>query len=184
MISRRGFLLAAASLALSPAILAAPAAARRRVLAGDPRGVDPELASALATSPFVYISPLRANGAESTCHAEVWFAWLDGAVLIITATSGWKARAAAHGLERARLWVGDHGRWKTLGVRSDAFRAAPSFVARAAASKDTALLERVLATYDRKYPAEIGTWRERMRSGFADGTRVLLRYVPEPAART
>ena len=132
----------------------------------------------------MYVSPLRADGAESSCHAELWFAWLDGAVVVITAATGWKARAVARGLERARLWVGDYGRWKRLGWRSDAFRAAPSFLARVAAAKDPALLERVLSTYDRKYPDEIGEWRERMRSGYAAGTHVLLRYVPEPAPRT
>ena len=74
--------------------------------------------AALKQSGLVYISPLRADGSESTCHGEVWFAWLDGSVVIITGRDRWKARAVARGLDGARLWVGDHGPWKRLGVVS------------------------------------------------------------------
>jgi hypothetical protein len=39
----------------------------------------------------------------------------------------------------------------------------------------------LLALYDQKYPDEIGKWREPMRQGYADGSRVLIRYRPESA---
>jgi len=133
---------------------------------------------ALEQSPYVYVSPLRRDGSESTCHAEVWFAWLDGAAVLITARTGWKCRALARGLDRARLWVGDHGRWRGLLGHNEAFRAAPSFVARVEESKDPALLDRLLQAYARKYPEEIPRWRDRMRAGFVSGERALLRYVP------
>ena len=183
LISRRRFLVASAGLALWPLVRPALAAPRtRRFAAGD--AISPELAAALDKSPFVYVSPLRANGEESTCHAEVWFGWLDGAVHLTTAAKSWKARAVARGLTRARLWVGDHGRWKQIVGRNESFRTAPSFVARACVVKDAAVLERLLSVYARKYPDEIATWGPRMRAGQADGTRLLLRYAPEPAART
>ena len=111
LIDRRGFLGAAAALALAPAALVRAA----------------ELETALEESGLVYVSPLLADGSESTCHGEVWFGWIDGAVVIITGAEGWKARALGRGLESARLWVGDHGRWKKLVTRNEAFRAAPSF---------------------------------------------------------
>ena len=44
--------------------------------------------------------------------------------------------------------------------------------------KDAALLDRLLAAYETKYPAEIADWRDKMRSGYADGTRTLVRYTP------
>ncbi len=133
----------------------------------------------LDRSPFVYVSPLRSDGGESRCHAELWFGWIDGAVVVTVASDRWKARAIASGLDRARIWVGDHGRWKrwTGGV-NEAFRAAPHFEARGERVEDAALLERLLALYERKYPSEIDRWREPMRAGNADGSRVLLRYVP------
>ena len=152
--------------------------------AAEPRGPAPPgdetlPGALLERSPFVYISPLRSNGAESTCHAELWYAWLDGAVVVTVARDRWKASAIAQGLDRARIWVGDHGRWKTwYGGGNEAFRQAPRFDAIGERVKDDALLERLLAIYEHKYPDEIADWRDRMRQGNADGTRVLLRYTP------
>ena len=54
----------------------------------------------------------------------------------------------------------------------------PSFEARAEGIKDDALLDRLLAIYERKYPGEIAKWRDRMRNGHADGSRILIRYTP------
>ena len=42
----------------------------------------------------------------------------------------------------------------------------------------TALLERLLALYAKKYPAEINKWRDKMREGYKSGDRLLLRYTP------
>ena len=163
LIDRRTFLLASAAAALAPRLARAAA----------PSGLD----SALETSGLVYVSPLLSDGRESRCHGEVWFAWLDGAAVIITASDRWKARAVARGLDRARLWVGDRGTWKKLIGHDEGFRQAPSFDARAAISKDPALLDRTLATFERKYPKEIGRFRDPMRQGVADGSRVLIQYT-------
>ncbi len=135
----------------------------------------------LAESEFVYVSPLLADGRESTCHGEVWYGWFDGDVVLITATSTWKGRAIAKGLDRARIWVGNHGRWKQwLGLtRNEAFRSAPSFDARARVVQDEALLDALMLLFRKKYPAEVADWEPAMRAGFADGSRWLLRYTPE-----
>jgi len=172
LIDRRAFLGGAL------AFLASPAWAR----SGRRLALAPGLESALEESPYVYVCPLLGDGRESTCHGEVWYAWLDGAAVVITASDRWKARALARGLDRARLWVGDHGRWKQIVGRNDDFRAAPSFDARASAVRDDALLDRVLAAFEVKYPAEIGRWRDRMRQGYRDGSRVLIRYEPVSAS--
>jgi hypothetical protein len=161
MIDRRAFLGGSLGFLLAPAVLVRAA----------------ELETALEKSGFVYVSPLVGEGRESTCHAEVWFAWLDGSVVLITGSDRWTARALARGFDRARIWVGDHGRWKKLVGRNESFRGAPKFDARAEPVKDEALLERMLAVYDTKYPEEIGSWRDKMRSGFHDGTRTLIRYT-------
>jgi hypothetical protein len=169
LIGRREFLVAGASVALWPLIARAKQGPAATTLPAD----------LLEKSRFVYISPLRSDGSESTCHGEVWYAWLDGAVVINTAPATWKGRALAAGLYRARVWVGDHGRWKKLMGHSEEFRAAPRFDARVDSVKDDeALLERLLEVYARKYPDEIDKWREKMRSGYLDGSRLLLRYTP------
>lgn len=178
-ISRRSFVAGAlASLAWA----GAGRAAHHEAAAGGGPNVNAEgvpnerLAAALATSPYVYVSPLLADGTESRCHGEIWYAWLDGEVVSSTAAGRWKAQAIARGRDRARLWVGDYGRWR--GGRNESFREGPSFVARGRRDDDLALLERILDVYARKYPDEIGRWRGRMREEVASGERVLLRYRP------
>jgi len=83
-----------------------------------------------------------------------------------TSRDRWKARSIRRGGDRARIWVGDFGRWKGALGKNEDFRQGPSFDAR----------DRLLAQYEKKYPAEIGKWRDRMRDGFSDGSRVLIRY--------
>ena len=139
------------------------------------------LRSLLRDSPFVYVSPLRSNGSESTCHAELWYAWLDDSVVVIVSSDRWKAKAIARGLVKARIWVGDHGRWKGFLSNNERFRSAPSFSAAGEQVSDAALLERLLAAFETRYPDEIEQWRDKMRRGFADRTRVLLRYRPDSA---
>ena len=141
-------------------------------------GLSAETLRALEKSGFAYISPLRSDGGESTCHGEVWFAWLDGGVVVTTGETTWKARSLKRGLDRARIWVGDHGVWKRALGRNEDFRKAPSFEAKAAFLKDDAMIDRLLKVFDAKYPDEIGEWRDRMRDGFVDGSRVLIRYTP------
>lgn len=165
---RRTFLLGCAGLAVGlaggrPLAASGLPAATRRLLDG---------------SEFVYVSPLHPDGRESTCHGEVWYGWLDDAVYLITARTTWKHRALERGSDRARIWVGNHGRWKGFFGNNEDFRAAPHFDARASAVRDDAMLERLLALYEGKYPDEIADWRERMRNGYADGTRALIRYAP------
>lgn len=177
MIDRRTLLEALVGIALAPVALARAQTPPVRV------ALDPALERLLATSPYVYVSPLLRDGAESRCHAEVWYGWIDGSVVLTTAATSWKARSLARGLTRARLWVGDYGRWKQMIGRNEAFRDGPSFVARAALVRDAGVIDALLARYEKKYPAEIGRWRDRMRAGQRDGSRVLIRYSPEgPAA--
>ena len=137
-----------------------------------------EAQRALDDSAFVYVSPLRGDGSESSCHGEVWYGWLDGAVVVIVSHDSWKARAVERGLARARIWVGDFGRVKGFLGSNEAFREGPHIEARAEAIHDAALLERLLTRYERKYPEEIDRWRERMREGHRDGSRILVRYTP------
>jgi hypothetical protein len=136
-----------------------------------------EISALLEKSEFVYVSPLLADGVESRCHGEVWYGWLDGAVVLITSKDAWKARALGRGRGTARIGVGDHGRVGGM-TGSEKFRRAPSFDARARTSGDAALLDRLMRLYRTKYPDELGRWEPRMRSGFESGERVLIRYEP------
>ncbi len=147
-------------------------------MAADERALPERTRALLEKSEFVYVSPLRSNGRESTCHGEVWYAWLDDTVVLITASTTWKGRALARGLDGARIWVGDHGRWKGWLSNNEEFRRAPNFEARAGMDPDPALLERLMTVFARKYPEEFSDWEEDMRTGFASGGRVIVRYAP------
>ncbi len=141
-------------------------------------GLSSDTLKLLDGSPFVYVSPLKSDGEESKCHGEVWYAWIDGAVYLNTTAGAWKARAVGLGLTRARVWVGDHGRWKGLVSNNEAFRSAPHFDANVERVTDAAANDRLLAVFETKYKGSFDSWRDKMRDGFASGDRVLLRYTP------
>lgn len=135
----------------------------------------PRTRSALATSPLVYVSPLLADGRESTCHGEVWYFVDDGDVVIFTAVDRWKARAVRRGRDRARLWVGDFG---PVGRAGDRYRSAPSFVARAGIDPRKAVFDRLMSAFAIRYADEWGKWGPRFRKGWDEGSRVMIRYTP------
>ena len=63
------------------------------------------------------------------------------------------------------------------------FRGGRSFVGRARPDNDPEAFERLLAAFGRRYPSEWDRWEPRFRKGFADGSRVLLRYLPTGGAQ-
>ncbi len=170
-IDRRTFLTGSAALLLWPQ--GANAAHHERSA-----NLSAETLKLLESSPYVYVSPLRGDGTESRCHGEVWYGWIDGAVLLNAESGTWKVRAVGKGLTQARVWVGDHGRWKGLLGPNEAFRKAPHFDAKVDRVTDSTLNDRLLAIYDKKYSGSIDRWRDKMRDGFASGDRVVLRYTP------
>lgn len=131
--------------------------------------------AALAESELIYVTPLRADGRESACQAEVWFA-ADGAdAFIVTASDAWRARAVKSGLSRARVWIGDVGVWRD----SDrAYRNLPSMEAQASVITDPNEHARVLELFGDKYTLEWVIWGPRFRNGLEEGSRVMLRYRP------
>ena len=166
-LSRRQLLcggaLALGTLALAPRVRAdsheLPAATRRE----------------LGKSRLVYISPLLEDGAESKCHGEVWFSFDRGAVLIATAHDTWKVRAVRSGRVRARIWVGDFG---PISGAHERLPDAPAFEARAAMDTDPEAFERLMQDFGFKYADEWEKWEPRFRKGYADGTRLVIRYEP------
>jgi len=169
-VTRRA-LLRAGALALGVAALAP-----RRLFAADaPFQLAPATVEALQASKLVYVSPLKRDGNESQCHGEVWYFWDRDAVVIGTATKGWKCRALRAGNDRARIWVGDFGPYQKA---REKVRAAPGFSARAALDPDPATFQRLLASYGVRYPDEWSKWKPRFESSYADGSRSVVRYTP------
>ncbi|MDP6978943.1 MAG: hypothetical protein QF570_10125 [Myxococcota bacterium] len=134
------------------------------------------LSKAIGESPLVYVSPLRSDGSESRCHAEVWFVPDGGDLLVVTDAKRWRAVAIGKGLGQARLWVGDFGVWKKAEGR---YLQAPGCDANARLEKDPAAHERALEAFGSKYASAWGSWGPRFEKGLASGERVLIRYTPQ-----
>ena len=159
MIRRRAFI---AGAALAPAALWLP----RALAAATP---------SLETSKLVYLTPLKSDGEESRCKAEIWFGYHAGDVFVVTPAEAWRAQAVAKGLGRARMWVGEYGVW----TRADgAFRQGPELMASAAIETDAETQAAVLAAMAVKY-ADDGwsRWGPRFEAGLDDGGRVMIRYA-------
>ena len=130
-------------------------------------------AQALASSELIYLSPLRSDGSLSRCQAEVWFAYSDGDVFVVTANDAWRAQAVGRGLQATQLWVGDVGQWASS---DGAYLRLPSLRADASLVTDIVAQAKVLEVMGGKYQREWSSWGPRFRNGLANGSRVMLRY--------
>ncbi len=129
----------------------------------------------MAESALIYITPLKRDGSESSCQAEVWFQLHEEAMYVVTSNKAWRAIAVGKGLSSARVWVGDVGQWKSANGK---YKTLPVVTTQASLVGDKAVQTAVLAAMGRKYPAEWDTWGPRFNNGLADGSRVMLRYTP------
>lgn len=129
--------------------------------------LSPELESGLRDSKYVYIQSTRKDGSLSKA-AEIWFLHHDGAVYVGTRPTSWRAKRIKAGRPQAQIAIG-----KTDG---------PSFKATGAIVKEPATEKLMLETFAKKYPDGWPRYEKEFRSGFADGSRVLIKYTPQEAA--
>lgn len=138
-------------------------------------GASDELARLMKASDLIYVTPIKSNGEESKCQAEVWFVNDETDMFICTETSTWRAYAPRIGLDRARVWVGDVGVW----TRSDGkYKSLPQLDCKASLVEDKGEIDRVLELYGEKYTMEWVVWGRRFRNGLNDRSRTMLRYTP------
>jgi hypothetical protein len=122
-----------------------------------------EITSALASSKYVYIASTRKTGTLGK-PAEIWFLYRNGAVYVGTPPTSWRARRIKAGRTAAKIWVG----------KADG----PAFLATGAIVTDAETQQAMLDAYAKKYPDGWSKFEEKFRSGFKDGTRVLIKYTP------
>ena len=131
------------------------------VRAGD---LPAETKSALASSKYVYIASARKGGAMSK-PAEIWFLYHNGAVYVGTPPTTWRARRIKAGRTTAKIWVG----------KADG----PSFMATGAIVTEPDVYPIMFETYAKKYAGDWGKFEDKFRTGFKDGSRVLIKYTPK-----
>ena len=136
---------------------------------------DAALQSGMDESELIYITPIRSDGKESRCQAEVWFVHHQSDLYVVTADDAWRAQAIGKGLTRTRIWVGDVGAW---GDSEGTYRSLPQVEAVASQIADAETQNSVLDAMGGKYSVEWFVWGPRFRNGLADGSRVMLRYQP------
>ena len=129
----------------------------------------------LDTSHLIYLTPYRSDGSESACHGEVWFVHHEQEIYVVTKADAWRANAIRQKLDKAKIWIGEFGMWKSS---NDAYRAAPSLDINGAIEADTRVHARILDAFGKKYAKEWGVWGPRFRDGLDEGSRVMLRYQP------
>ena len=120
--------------------------------------------SELASSKYVYIASTRKDGKLGK-PAEIWFLYHNGAVYVGTPPTSWRARRIKAGRPAAKIWVG----------KSDG----PSFMATGAIVNEPDVYPVMFETYARKYPDGWKQFEEKFRTGFKDGSRVLIKYTPK-----
>lgn len=119
----------------------------------------------LATGKYVYISSTRKDGSLSQ-PAEIWYLWHDGAVYVGTRPSSWRVKRIKAGRTQAKIAVG----------RVDG----PSFTATGSLVSDPKVQALMLEAYAKKYPEGWQKFEDSFRAGFKDGSRVVVKYVPNP----
>jgi hypothetical protein len=122
-----------------------------------------EVEAALETSTYVYVSSQRKDGSFGAA-AEIWFMHHDGAVYVASPTTTWRVRRVRAGRPRARIAVGRIG--------------GPTFAAVGSIVADPALHQEMFRAFARKYPQGWPKYEDRFRQGLADGTRVMVKYLP------
>jgi len=129
----------------------------------------------LLESELIYLTPIRTDGNDSRCQAEVWFVHHESDLYVVTAAEAWRAQAIDRGLARTRIWVGDVGQW---GDSDGRYRELPQIEAVASRVEDAESQNAVLDAMGGKYRVEWFVWGPRFRNGLADGSRVMLKYQP------
>jgi hypothetical protein len=122
-----------------------------------------DLKDLLANSRYVYISSLRENRTFGK-PAEIWFLLHDDAVWVGTPPESWRAKRIKAGRATAKIAVGSAD--------------GPVFYARGKIVQDPKVEELLFQTFAKKYPEGWPKHEEGFRKGFADGSRILIRYSP------
>lgn len=162
---------------LNLGVLLAPAALvlARTATAEEEAKKTSELPDELNTSRLIYLTPIKSDGEESKCKAEIWFGFHNDEIYVVTPTTAWRSEAIRKKLTSTRIWVGDFGNWRRA---NEKFREAPELMATGSIVEDEEVHTKVLEVMGEKYTDEWGRWGPQFKSALEDGTRVMIKYKP------
>jgi hypothetical protein len=120
--------------------------------------------AALQASEYVYIASTRKSGDLGT-PAEIWFWEYEDAIWVGTRPGSWRARRIGWGRPEARIWIGK--------------RDGPSLRATGSIVRDQPdVWQKFCDALAKKYPESWPRHEAGFKTGYADGSRVLIRYDP------
>lgn len=128
------------------------------------RALSDDVKSALGSSKYVYIASTRKNGSLGKA-AEIWFLYHNGAVYVGTPPTSWRAKRIKAGRTQAKICAG-----KPDGS---------CFTASGAIVNEPDVYPVLYETYAKKYADGWAQFENKFRTGFKDGSRVLIKYVPK-----
>ena len=140
-----------------------------RILAADTS----PLQQAISTSDLIYLTPIRTDGSESSCQAEVWFVAQGQDLYVVSSTASWRIKAVKQGLNKARIWVGDLGQWRGTDGK---YKSLPGFDGMGAEVTETTKQQQILDLFGAKYPVSWLVYGPRFKDGLADGSRTMVRF--------
>lgn len=174
MITRRKFTI---GVVMTPAILTTTSLVHAApTLPDEAAKAISELPDELSTSRLIYLTPIKSDGEESKCKAEIWFIYHEKDLYVVTPKDAWRAEAIEKKLTETRIWVGDFGNWKTA---NEKYRQAPELMATGSIVKDKEVHSEVLDAMGKKYSDEWSRWGPRFKTQLEDGTRVMIKYTPK-----
>lgn len=139
-----------------------------------PDSVKDELRSAT----YIYISSTRKDGSLGK-PSEIWFFYQDGAVYVGTRPSSWRVRRIKAGRPQAKIWIGKPNGPSMFNASEDKLEGLTSFEATGSLVNDPKIQEALFKAYAKKYPGGWPKHEQGFRTGFEDGSRVLVKYVPK-----
>lgn len=132
----------------------------------------------LRNATYVYISSTRKDGRLGK-PAEIWFLYEQDAVYVGTRPTSWRVKRIKAGRPQAKIWVGKPNGPSMFNATEAALKGLSSFEAVGSIVDDPKIHEAMLKAYAKKYPAGWPKHEEGFRSGFKDGSRVLVKYLPK-----
>jgi hypothetical protein len=132
----------------------------------------------LRNATYIYISSTRKDGTLGK-PSEIWFFYQDGAVYVGTRPTSWRVKRIKAGRTQAKIWVGKPNGPSMFDASPDKLKGLTSFEATGSLVGDPKIQEAMFKAYAKKYPAGWSKHEEGFRTGFKDGSRVLVKYVPK-----
>jgi hypothetical protein len=127
---------------------------------------------------YVYISSTRKDGSLGR-PAEIWFFYHDGAVYVGTRPASWRVKRIKAGRPAAKIWIGKPNGPSMFQASEADLKGLSSFEAMGSVVDDTKIHEAMFEAFAEKYPDGWPTHEKGFRTGFKDGSRMLVKYVPK-----